>query len=174
MASKKKKLIVNSLHAKINDELRNEYKKLGKACGWNFGERNDTDFFEQIYRILHLKYRCAQNELRSLQAVSNFFKSYEWLIGHYLKNFLSIVMEIHRRKGLSFDEKLFYIDKLKCQSTYDEVRLIFYYVISLMEEADEKIEVLKMFDQYRFFEGIKKLLVYPEDWPDYQLLLTSE
>src|SRR5438477_70346 len=73
-----KELFKDDFCNSLQDEtLKNECKIYEQMTGAN-------DYFELLYRILHVRYKY-KNELEQ------FFIDYYWRIGHFLRSFISIV-----------------------------------------------------------------------------------
>lgn len=113
-----------------------------------------TDYFEILYRILHVKYKYKEVTLE------NFFTEQNWRIGHYLRSVLSII-EILHESDIDFSKKAFYARILHARLSLDEMRIVFYYLIR--SESFENNKILKLFDIYGFYKIISPWLIKPEE-----------
>ena len=159
------KKVVEELNAGISKEMIKEANNLAKDCGQRYNEAKG--FFELLYRILHLRYR-GKYGFRDLKNVKQFFYDNDWMIGHYLRGFISIVTLIEERLGQIENSKA-YITILQNLTNGDQLRLVFYYVVS--SEDLEKRELIRMFRKYDFFKSLKRSslpLIYSEDLGEYE------
>jgi len=119
----------------------NSYKKMEKA----------NDYFEMLYRILHIRYKYNKDE----DAAASFFHQYNWRIGHFLNSFISIMEFIDKGK---FDksQKDFFIRIFTTRSTWDEKRLVFYFVISFKTDLTKDWEQDKE-TRYRYAKMLDTL-----------------
>jgi hypothetical protein len=132
----------------VQSHLRNEclsYRNMPDA----------NDYFEILYRILHIRYKYKNED------PWRFFKDYNWRIGHYLKSFVSIIEFIEKSK-VDNDKKFFYTRILKSRLTIDELRLIFYFIIFNTDD-NEKNRIAKMFKSLRIFVDFSETLIKDGD-----------
>jgi hypothetical protein len=79
------------------------------------------------------------------------------------------------KKELTSDEKKFYIEFIQTQLTSDEMRLLFYYVIS--RDDSEKKELSVTLGKYAFFNLVKPELLWVEnnvDWKEFEITNIAE
>jgi hypothetical protein len=163
--------IVAHLHQRITRELKVDCSNLDAQNGEISGARDDKDFFELMYRILHLRYHGRNNEIDHSR-IGAFFTDYDWVMGHYFRSIVYFIDWIDKQKQLDQDDKVFYIGFLKANLTNDELRLIFYYVISRDHILQRKLS--SQFNKYFFFESVKDSLIYSSsdgDWSHYLTLV---
>ena len=82
-----------------------------------------SDYFETLYQILHIRYKYKNEPLQ------HFFNDYNWRIGHYLRSLLSLV-ELIDETITDNAKKRAYIRVLQSRSSNDEIRLLFYFILS--------------------------------------------
>jgi hypothetical protein len=143
-----KNLFESNLCESLQSDLRDEclsYRSMPDA----------NDYFEILYRILHIRYKYKNED------PWKFFIDYNWRIGHYLKSFISIIEFIEKSKADN-DKKLFYSRILKSRLTSDELRLIFYFIIYNKDEND-KYRIAKMFKSFRLFKDFSDTLIKEGD-----------
>ncbi|MBS1918348.1 MAG: hypothetical protein JST87_18935 [Bacteroidetes bacterium] len=107
-----------------------------------------NDYFEITYRILHVRHKY-KNELEQ------FYKDYNWQIGHYIRSFISIVKLISESKFAANGHQ--YIRILKARSSNDELRLLFYYILGVQNQ-DKKCSLAKLFSKYDLFDDLTELI----------------
>ena len=135
-----------------DEELRKEcvsYRELPSA--------NDT--FEALYRKLHIRYKYKNDSLGDI------FKDEKWRIGHFLRSFISLVEFIQTNNVADIKRKKMYANILQSRSSSDEIRIIFYYLIS---SPNENMRTLELFKSLDFFKGHLDSLVFPSDWEKYE------
>jgi hypothetical protein len=131
------------------------YKRMPDANG----------YFEVLYKILHLRYRYKKEKPGS------FIKDEYWRIGHFFRSFVSIVEFVKENKALDENKRKFFTGILKARSTSDEIRLVFYYVIS--RDIKKNIANLFHFETFDFFDDLEDPVIYPtEDMAIYRGMLT--
>jgi hypothetical protein len=86
-------------------------------------------FFEVIYRKLHELY--YQLDDRQIDRIGQCFYNHYWMIGHYLRNLSQTLRAIDINEELSAMEKTYYIGLLQSRLSFDEQRLIYYYMLVL-------------------------------------------
>jgi len=158
------KKIVEELNAGISEEMEKEADILSNACGQQYNKAKG--FFELLYRILHLRYK-GKYGLRDLKNAKQFFYDYDWKIGHYVSSFISILTLIEEKLGQSDNSKAF-IPILQNVTNSDQLRLIFYYIVTT--EDLEKRELIRLFRKYDLFKSLNRSslpLIYPEDLAEY-------
>ena len=156
--------IVNDLKGQISDVMRRDSDLLAKSCNQNYSDA--TNFFELLYRILHLEYKCQSNS-RDFSRVNYFFSKWTWRIGNYLASYIYLIKFIHE-KCYSENDRSKYIAILLTSSTNDELRLMFYYVVS--RNSAEKDELINLCREFNFFDALKNPslpLIYQEDWEEF-------
>jgi hypothetical protein len=164
--------IVEHLHSRITLDLQVQFEELNEKCGRKYGEKRDKDFFELMYRMLDLEYKC--NDIRrDISKVTSFFKKHNWLMGHYLRSVLYFIKWVEGNNEINLEQKRFYIGFIQAQLTSDETRLLFYYVIST-EDQNEKKFLKRFLSKYNFFETIKNELIYQENNQDWNEFLIQE
>ncbi len=162
--------IVSKLNLIPRNDMIHEANNLAKICNQSY--REPKDFFDLIYRILHLKYKCHSN-IRDFSKVKIFFYDYDWKIKNYINSFISLAKLIFEQKHSTFDVKV-YINFLH-SSSMDEIRLLFYYIIS--RDKHEKEQLIKIFKELNFFNILKSPslpLIYQEDWKEYEYYINDE
>lgn len=122
---------------------------------------DSTDYFETLYRILHIRYKYRNDTLKM------FFDAYSWRIGHFLRSFISVV-ELIDEAIVDSKKKNSYIRVLQSRSSSDEVRLLFYYIISTGNK-----QIALLFNSFDFFSIITDPLIKPDDRTLYTTLLRS-
>jgi hypothetical protein len=158
---------VIELNAGISEAMKNEADNLAKECGERYSEAKG--FFELLYRILHLRHK-GKYGIRDFKNVRHFFYDYDWKIGHYLNSFISIVKLVDDNLAQTENGKN-YVGILQNSTNNDELRLVYYYLIS--REKPEKGELISLFSKYSFFKNLERSslpLIYPEDLAEYALL----
>jgi hypothetical protein len=158
---------VIELNAGISEAMKNEADSLAEECGERYSEAKG--FFELLYRILHLRHR-GKYGIRDFKNVRQFFYDNDWKIGHYLNSFISIVRLVDDELAQTEIGKK-YVAILQNSTNNDELRLLYYYVIS--REKPEKRELILLFSNYGFFKPLERSslpLIYPEDLAEYAVL----
>ena len=121
----------------------------------------EKDFFELFYRMLHLKYK-GKDSLRDKSKILDFFKSYDWMVGHYFKSIVYFLKWVNENHEIDTERKRFYMGFIQAQLTQDELRLLFYYLVIKEGQAYESL------DKYDLFGNVKDVLIYdPEDWIEF-------
>jgi hypothetical protein len=122
-----------------------------------------NDYFEILYRILHVRYKY-KNQL------GQFYKDYNWRIGHYIRSFISIVEMINESK---FDKskQQYHIRVLKARSSNDELRLMFYFVFSIQDNV-EQCKIARLFSKHNLFSDLKEL-IKDDDMLNYNAILKN-
>jgi hypothetical protein len=156
--------IVEHLHQRITTELRMNYSHLDNELGGIFGARDDKDFFELLYRTLHLKYRRNSDEI-DRGRIGAFFNENDWVMGHYFRSLIHSVLWIDSNKLLSLPEKAQYIVFLRSNLSLDELRLTFYYVISRDNVLQRQFS--KLFNKYAIFDPVQNQLIQQKDKTDW-------
>ena len=82
--------------------------------------------------------------IRDFKNVKQFFHDYDWKIGHYLNSFISIVKVIDDNLALTENGRK-YAAVLQNSTNNDELRLVYYYLIS--REKPEKGELISLFSK---------------------------
>lgn len=147
--------------AKLNSELTDEFymcenladKSLREECISYREKQKANDYFELLYRILHIRYKYKG------ETFQKYFTDEYWRIGHYLRSFISII-EILNESSLDESKKSYYIRVIQSRSSSDEIRLIFYYLLS--NNNERHIKLAKIFNSFNFFDIIKGTLIINE------------
>lgn len=161
--------IVSHLHQRITRDLKIDYSNLDAQHGEIFGIKDDKDFFELMYRILHLRYHGRSNEI-DRSRIGAFFTDYDWIMGHYFRSIIYFINWVDKQNQLNNDDKLFYIDFLKSNLTNDELRLVFYYSIS--RDLILQRGISAQLNKYSFFDSVKDALIYQKSEGDWSYFLT--
>ncbi|MEO5603313.1 MAG: putative phage abortive infection protein [Cyclobacteriaceae bacterium] len=159
--------IVSHLHERITDQLIKEYEELNSAAANKYPDRNDKDFLELLYRILNLEY---QNE-NDKTTILSFYTKQEWVMGHYFRSLLYFINWVHQNNELTVDRKKFYVGFIQAQLTSDEMRLVFYYVISRPDESQKKA-ISTFLNDYAFFSTVKGSLIFQTNEADWKYYLS--
>lgn len=163
--------IVNPLHERITDKLKEEYEELNTAANNKYSNRNDKDFFELLFRVLNLRYADSTKK----QTIDSFFKNQDWVMGHYFRSLLYFINWIDQHGELTPETKRFYVGFIQAQLTMDEMKLVFYYAISRQDNLRESI--CKTLNEYDFFNTVKGVLIFPDketDWNYYLGIVNKE
>lgn len=161
------RIIVERLHNRITVSLSSEFLAINarRENFFDVSKTYDKDFFELMYRILHLEYKQGE-PFRDPPKIANFFKNYNWVMGHYFRSVLYFVKWVYQNGELSLDQKRFYIEFIQMQLTSDEMRLLFYFVIS--RESAERKELSAILKEHNFFNIVKPELLWYEDDADWK------
>lgn len=128
----------------------------------NYREKKDpTEYFEALYRILHIRRKYRNEKLKE------FFDNENWRIGHYLRSYISILEFIDENSSFDSSKKQFYARIIQSRSTSDELRLIYYYVASLPDESEDlkkyKQNITRIMQTLDFFKPITDTLILASD-----------
>ena len=183
-----KELFENKLCDTLDDSLKSECKSYEE-------KEQANDFFEILYRILHIQHKYKTKGDNA--GVEKFFKDYKWRIGHFLRSYISLVELIHKNGHLNKEKKIFYADILKGRSSSDETRLVFYYILGQYYSVKEKIDknqnpdsatlfeeskwkrIAKMLDVRQIFTEEEDALIwnkesYQPDWTKFKSIVTGK
>jgi hypothetical protein len=158
------KSLVHDLNSTRLATIKRTANQLALNCKLQYDE--GVNFFELLYRVLHLKYKCLDNK-RDFKNVSKLFYDYDWMIKHYVRSFLSLLEFIYKKHLLGFNVNT-YIDVMNT-SSMDEIRLMYYYIVS--RDNMERDKLIHMTKALNFFDVIKSPslpLIYDEDWGEYE------
>lgn len=150
-----KKGFGDSLCKNLSDgDLQNEcnsYQNMDEA----------TDYFEALYRILHVRYKYMNEE------TEKFFKDYNWRIGHYLRSFIAL-LELIQESNSNAANRMFNARIFRSRCSIDELRIVFYFIISRNEATG--IRLAKLFDTLGFYSAIEDPFI--KDFQDRQFYNT--
>jgi hypothetical protein len=140
---------------------------------------NKKDFFDVLYNILDKTYNENQSKSTVKERIDEFFKGYYYLIGHYVRNFFSLMKYVDRSNLLNNKQKRFYIEVLRDMSTIDDLRFLIYAIIWKSKD-NEGNEWAKLFDKYKILDFIgnnendKQLILTKDDFKAWKLILTEK
>lgn len=100
-----------------------EARGLGEECRVYQKKDPPTEYFEAMYRMLHISYKYKNQKLE------RFYRDHNWRMGHYFRSFLAL-MELIDNSGLSEPKKEIHARLLQARSSSDELRLVLYYILS--------------------------------------------
>ncbi|MDX2049474.1 MAG: putative phage abortive infection protein [Chitinophagaceae bacterium] len=165
------RLSVERLHERRLHDLSNEYDRLIGASYYSPSNLESKDFFDALYFVLDKRYKKVLEESHEsgvYEGIDSFFKDYYYMIGHYIRNFISIIEFVDKHK---IENKEFYISILRDAATIDELRLIFYATIWKKSEDGKRWknmqETYKIFDFIGNDKNDKKLINTKDDLKAY-------
>src|SRR5262245_12268517 len=109
------------------DEIMPEAIRLNQQFKEGFDDEPKTDFFDTLYRILHLRYKCQGGGWKQIE---DFFFHFDYIIGNYLDGFISLLKSVLESQEINDKQRSLYLEQLRNQSSRDEIRLMFYYTKS--------------------------------------------
>ena len=118
-----------------------------------------NDYFEILYRTLHIKYKYKD------ELPEQFFVDNNWRIGHFLTSFVSVTELISEGK-LDSNKRRFYSRAIKSRSTSDELRSVFYFV-TFNGNENEKIRLSRLLKSLNFFDDLRDPLIKEGDMQTY-------
>ncbi|MEK7497815.1 MAG: putative phage abortive infection protein [Patescibacteria group bacterium] len=178
-----------NLHDSVVRELKSkegEIKRLNQECGSLFKDNfcdtisdetlksqckdyqlmpEANDYFEILYRTLHVKYNYKND------SPGQFFIDNNWRIGHFLTSFISVI-EFITNSSLDNDKRSFYSRVVKARATSDELRLVFYFV-TFNKNDKERIRLITLCKTLDFFGDLRDPLIKSGDMKVYLDTKTS-
>jgi hypothetical protein len=131
--------LLNNACDRLTGDLQNE-------CHSYQGKSRSSDFYDILYRLLHVRYKYLDEN------ISVFFDSHGWRVNHFLGSFTSLIDYIETN-GVNESRKKFYAGVIQSRLAVDELRLVFYYIIS------QEPRLALPFNSLGFYPKVKRFLV---------------